>query len=1411
MLRPHIESTRCLVAVIVALLAGRQLSATPEPEAIFDGKSFTGWRHDDSHWRIENRALVGEIAAGEKLRRNLFLFREDEVHDFELRLEFRISGHPSANSGVQFRCRMLPDGGAAGYQADIDDGAVWLGRIYDEHGRGLIAERGTQTSIAANGRRRTEKFREAASYRTLVRKGEWNDYLVRAVGPRIETFVNGERAAVLIDEQIGQLDFSGKLALQLHSGSGPAKIEFRELRLEKLGKTEPPAPPTVPSARRRAGSEPRSADGESLNLGFEKGTLEGWKATGKAWQRQPVQGDTVTPRRPGQASDHVGDYWLGGYELLGDGVQGTLESSPFAVTHPWASYLVGGGPHHETRVDIIDARTTEVLHTASGPQNENLEVTVVDLSRHLGKKIAIRVVDEHSGPWGHVNYDDFRFHAELSDGLERAALPRRVRSNPLLGHLRRNPLDAARAADAQREMARRTLSNMYLPEGFRAELIAAEPDVLQPIAFTIDERGRLWVAEAFSYPQRQPPGNGKDRISIFEDSDGDGRFETRRVFIEGLNLVSGLEVGHGGAWVGAAPELLFIPDANRDDLPDGDPVVLLDGWGYQDTHETPNSFTWGPDGWLYGNQGVFNTSLVGRPGTPPSERVRLHAGVWRYHPVRRTFEVFAHGGSNQWGLDFDEHGELFMTHCRSYWGGGPTTHVVLRGHYWNQANSRHAAFVSGSHPPGAPHLRNFLRASASYGHGEGGAGKRGSRALYGGHSHVGTMIYLGDNWPEKYRGDLFTHNLHGHRINRQVNERRGSGYETLHAGSDLLYVDDPLYVAVDLDYGPDGAVYIIDWYDRQHCHSPHMERWDRTNGRIYRMSFTPTFEPRSTDLATASDLELARLQTHENAWFERTARRLLHERSTTRSIDERAIAALRKLLDDDRATLVLRAMWTLHVLGTLTDESHQRLLEHPDELVRSWTVRLAADGRTASPGVRRRLVELASDDGSARVRLAIASYLPSAPAAEAWTLAQRLASHAEDRDDANLPRMIWYGIAPLVASNAERAFEFAARSRLPSLRDFVWWYAARTPAGLDRALGLLAADSGSERTRHVLELIHFARQGTYLSPTPPKWKTLATGLYAHPDLATRAVAERIGVLLSDETALQKMRGALISTETVDAERRRAFEILAAATDERSVPQFLSLLDDESYRSDVIPLLARLRHDDIAPSLIERFSAFSDPERRLAIGTLSTRTQYARPLLEAIVEKKINRGILSSFHVRQLGSLGDERVNALVTEVWGRTRDTSADAQTLTDRYSKTYRDAPLWAYDAAAGRKTFEKICAPCHSRNVEKGQLGPDLTGSGRNGVEYFLESILDPNAVVGEDFELTVLVTRGGSVLSGLVRGETARDITLRTLTETVVVERSEVASRTRTRDSFMPEGLLKNSSERQVIELLKFLCGR
>src|SRR3954468_4950302 len=313
--------------------------------------------------------------------------------------------------------------------------------------------------------------------------------------------------------------------------------------------------------------------------------------------------------------------------------------------------------------------------------------------------------------------------------LGEPALPNveRLQSSPVLRHLKPNP-----TSQSAKTPPEQTVAQMYVPEGFRVDLVAAEPDLHQPVAFAWDERGRIWVMEAYSYPTKRPAGQGLDKIVIFEDRDGDGKFETRKVFAEGLNLASGLEIGYDGVWVGAAPELLFIPDRNHDDKPDGPPEVLLDGFGYQDTHECLNSFLWGPDGWLYGNQGVFNYARIGKPGAPDKQRTELRAGVWRYHPIRHKFEVFAHGGSNPWGLDYDEHGQLFMTHCRSYWGRGCTTHVIQGGHSWNQANANYAPFIIPSPPADFPDYRNFLLASAKHDRGAGGAGARGTDAIYGG-------------------------------------------------------------------------------------------------------------------------------------------------------------------------------------------------------------------------------------------------------------------------------------------------------------------------------------------------------------------------------------------------------------------------------------------------------------------------------------------------------------------------------------------------------------------------------------------------------------------------------------------------------------------------------------------------------
>ena len=302
------------------------------------------------------------------------------------------------------------------------------------------------------------------------------------------------------------------------------------------------------------------------------------------------------------------------------------------------------------------------------------------------------------------------------------------------------------------------LKSMQLPGGFKAELIAAEPDLVQPIAFTFDERGRIWVVEGNSYPKPREVGAGQDRIKILEDKDGDGTFETKKIFCEGLNLVSGIELGFGGVWVGAAPYLMFIPDKDHDDKPDSadvpNPVpglnfkaqMLLDGWGSQDTHETLNSFIWGPDGWLYGCHGVFTHSKVGKPGTPDDQRKPINAGIWRYHPVRHEFEIFAEGTSNPWGLDYDQHGEFFVTACvipHLY-------HIVPGGRYQRQAGQHFNAHTYDDIKTIADHAHyaGSLRPDINFDKTTGaGLANNDTNALGGGHAHCGLAIYQSSLFP----------------------------------------------------------------------------------------------------------------------------------------------------------------------------------------------------------------------------------------------------------------------------------------------------------------------------------------------------------------------------------------------------------------------------------------------------------------------------------------------------------------------------------------------------------------------------------------------------------------------------------------------------------------------------------------
>ncbi len=994
----------------------------------------------------------------------------------------------------------------------------------------------------------------------------------------------------------------------------------------------------------------------------------------------------------------------------------------------------------------------------------------------------------------------------LSLGLAEEPLPSvdRLRSSQVLRHLKPNPMPAPPQTEPER-----TVAQMYVPEGFRAELVAGEPDLQQPIAFAWDDRGRIWVAEAYSYPQKRPTGQGLDKLVIFEDRDGDGKFETRKVFAEGLNLVSGFEVGYGGVWIGAAPELLFIPDRNQDDLPDGPPEVLLDGFGFQDTHECLNSFLWGPDGWLYGNQGVFNLAHIGKPGAPDNQRTELRAGVWRYHPVRHSFEVFANGGSNPWGLDYDERGQLFMTHCRSHFGRGLTTHVLQGGQFWNQANAHYASFIISDPPADFPGFRNYLLASARYDHGAGGAGPRGSDAIYGGHSHVGTMIYQGDNWPEEFRGHLFTHNLGGHQMNQQVNRREGSGFDTVHAGRDQLFCSDPKYVAVDLQYGPDGAVYIIDWYDPQHCHNPNTEQWDRSNGRIYRLEWAATYQPAKVDLGHQSDAELVALQGHRNEWLVRMSRRLLHERAQSRTIQDTAIAGLADLfLRQTDPSIRLRALWTLHAIGHFTAAVSSRALQDPDEFIRGWGVQLATDPLPARAEELAEFIRLAKTDPSPVVRRYLASAIQRVPEATAWALIEALAQHGEDRNDRNIPLLLWDGLAGRMPTQLDRAFAVAGATELPQIADYIHWYGAVLEGkSLNRVIAELENSEG-ETLRRRLAGLDLALQAKTQGVSPVEWKAVAPKLYVHADVRIRRLAERLAAVFGDASMFPRLREALGHPGADPELRQHAFAVLSRAQDPDALDVFLGLLNESAFRSATIHLLARFDSPKVAASLLSHFEQFPPIDRSAALNTLTGRTSFALALLKAVASKQVSRDQLTAFHIRALTGLKNSEVDQRVTATWGRILQSPAEKQTQIVKLEKVFNEAPLWAYSASEGHGHFQKLCAQCHRLGEEGTRLGPELTGAGKQGIRYLLENVIDPNAVIGADFQMTTVETKKGEVVTGLIGSGTSQSLTLRTPTGPIVLATGDIVKRETSEKSLMPEGLLESLGDREQLELLKFL---
>jgi putative membrane-bound dehydrogenase-like protein len=526
-----------------------------------------------------------------------------------------------------------------------------------------------------------------------------------------------------------------------------------------------------------------------------------------------------------------------------------------------------------------------------------------------------------------------------------------------------------------------------------------------------------------SYPKWIAPGQeGKDRIVIFEDSDGDGKFDTRKVFADKLANVSGLAVGHGGVWLTALPYVLFLPDRNGDDVPDGPAEILLDGWDMKAKHNVFNKPSWGPDGWLYGLNGILSNSLVGKPGTPDAERIPMNCGVWRLHPVTRKFEVVCTGTTNPWGLDWDEVGRGFITNC------------VIK-HVFQVIPGAHYDRMFGE-DKSAPNLYGLIPSCADHIHWAGGAwqeargGEKHSEAG-GGHAHVGAMVYLGDNWPDAWRGHLYTMNLHGHRMSHDVFEPKGSGVVAKHA-KDFLMGNDPWFRGLDCQYGPDGGVFVTDWTDTGECHN--YDKVDAANGRIYKITYGDA-KPVKTDLGKRLDEELIVLAGHRNQWFPRHAQRLLQERAIEGKLGAETPALLRKRLREEADPRVkLRLLWMAHATKSLDEEAYKDCLGADDEHLRAWAIRLRLEGPAPDLTV---LAAMAKQDPSPVVRLELASALQRLAPPDRAAIAEGLLGREEDAADAQIPLMIWYGIEPLVSSDKGRALTLLSQAKIPQVRQYI--------------------------------------------------------------------------------------------------------------------------------------------------------------------------------------------------------------------------------------------------------------------------------------------------------------------------------------------------------------------------------------
>jgi len=523
------------------------------------------------------------------------------------------------------------------------------------------------------------------------------------------------------------------------------------------------------------------------------------------------------------------------------------------------------------------------------------------------------------------------------------------------------------------------VKKMTVPDGFSVELVASEPDIVNPIAMTIDEQGRFWITESLEYPRRSA-GKGRDRVKILEDTDHDGKVDKVTVFADGLNIPSGIAVGHGGVWVANSPDILFMQDTDGDGKADRREVVVT-GFGRTDTHELPNSLTWGPDGFLYGLNGVFNHSHVKHRG----KEYKFTCALFRINPRTRDFELFAEGTSNPWGIAWDPLGSAFVSAC-------------VIDHLWHLTETGYYHRQGGPYPPFTWKIGSIVDH------------KHQKRA------YCGIHYFDSDAYPQEYRDRLYMGNIHGGCINADKLRRDGSTYFAT-AEPDFLTANDAWFMPVVQKTGPDGCLYVLDWYDRYHCYQDanrDPQGIDRLKGRLYRVRYKGTPRAPKFDLAKESDQQLIRRLHSANVYYRNLAQRLLSERNDAGTRKELQQVVLS---DDAPFKTRMHALFALVGTGQLEDDFHQTLLQHDNASLRAWGVRAAGNMGQVSNDVLDLVVSL-REDVSPDVMLQVAIAARKIDGIDAIPVFVDILARCGN--DKLIPHIIWQNLHPILPKNSAK-------------------------------------------------------------------------------------------------------------------------------------------------------------------------------------------------------------------------------------------------------------------------------------------------------------------------------------------------------------------------------------------------------